>query len=65
MLLYPLQSTAAEGYHSHISIPLLPANQVLGGVSDVVAAVVREKEERELKEVKEDKETSGEAGKGE
>ena len=46
MLLYPLQSTAEEGYHSHISIPLLSSNQVLGGVGDVLATVLREKEER-------------------
>ncbi|HHU95876.1 MAG: cation:proton antiporter [Bacteroidota bacterium] len=57
MLLYPLQSTTAEGYHSQISIPLLSSNQVLGGVSDVLAAVVREKEEREGKV---DKEAEGE-----
>lgn len=47
MLLYPLQSTTAEGYHSHISIPLFSSNQVLGGVSDLLASVLREKEERE------------------
>ncbi len=57
MLLYPLQSTTAEGYHSQISISLLSSNQVLGGVSDVLAAVVREKEEREGKV---DKEAEGE-----
>ncbi len=45
MLLYPLQSTVEEGYHSHISIPLLSSNQVLGGVSDLLVALLSEKEE--------------------
>ena len=48
MLLYPVQSTAAQGYHSDLSNPsLLPVHQVLGGVSDAVASVLREQEEWE------------------